>query len=603
MKVRNVFGRQIFSLLMIAFLALVVWSFFDTDRNRPDQETTITQIAQEVKNGRVERIIIQGNKVTAITKDNLRLTSFKEPSQGLKDYGIDLQAVPVEINNPDSGAGWTTALSVILPFVLFGLFLYFISRQARSGNMQAMSFGKSTARPFEGKKRTTFADVAGLKTAKQELMEVVEFLKQPAKFTALGAEIPKGVLLLGPAGVGKTLLAKAVAGEAEVPFFSISASEFVEMFVGVGASRVRDLFNKAKRMAPTVIFIDELDAVGRQRGAGLGGSHDEREQTLNQILVEMDGFETETNVIVLAATNRPDVLDPALLRPGRFDRKVVLDPPDREEREEILKVHVRQKPVDPSVKLTEIAQATPGLSGADLRNVTNEAAILAARSGRKKITQPDFRQAIEKVILGPLRSNHLLQKREREIVAYHEAGHAIIGHILPDCDPIHKVSIIARGLALGYTLSLPAEEKKLIPRTKFLAEIVQLLGGRAAEEIIFKDITTGSANDLERSTALARNMVTIFGMSRLGPIKFADRDELVFLGREMGLHRVPSESLAAKIDAEIASIIDECWQRALKLLKSQPETLALLANGLLEKETLEDAELAKIWKNLKTKTS
>lgn len=597
---RNRFWRQIFSLLTIAFLVFVVWSLFNISSNLPAQDVPISQITKEVKDNHVDKIIVEGNKITAVTKENTRLVGYKEASQGLKDYGISSDQVVVDIKNPDAGAIWTTVLSVLLPFLLLGGFLYFMTRQARSGNMQAMSFGKTTAKTYTGNRPTTFADVAGLKHAKQELIEIVEFLKNPAKFKALGAEIPRGALLVGPAGVGKTLLARAVAGEAGVPFFSLSASEFVEMFVGVGASRVRDLFLKAKRVAPTVIFIDELDAVGRQRGTGLGGSHDEREQTLNQILVEMDGFETDTNVIVLAATNRPDVLDPALLRPGRFDRKVVLDLPDREERAAILKIHTANKPVDAAVNLEEVAKSTPGLSGADLKNVVNEAAILAARDNRKKILQKDFRHSIEKVILGPERTSHIMKAKEREIVAYHEAGHAIIGHVLPELDKVHKVSIVSRGMALGYTLSLPNEERRLIPQSKFENEIVQLLGGRAAEQLIFKDVTTGASNDLDRATTIARSMVTTFGMSQLGPIKLGQSEEMVFLGREMGMHRVTSEKVAAQIDDQISQIIATAWQKAVEVLKKETKALHAMAKALLEKETLEDDELKAIFATLKT---
>ncbi len=599
MNTRNRLWRQIFSALTIVFLIAVVWSLFSFQSVEKPQDVPISQISSEIAAGTVEKVIVEGNKVTAVKKDKTELVSYKESSQGLKDYGITSEKVIVDIKNPDSGAVWSTLASIFLPFLLIAALLYFLTRRAQSGNMQAMSFGKTTARSYMGEKRVTFADVAGMKHAKQELVEIVEFLKSPAKFKALGAEIPRGVLLIGPAGVGKTLLAKAVAGEANVPFLSLSASEFVEMFVGVGASRVRDLFTKAKRLAPTVIFIDELDAVGRQRGTGLGGSHDEREQTLNQILVEMDGFDTDANVIVLAATNRPDVLDPALLRPGRFDRKVSLDLPDRAERAAILKIHAANKPLDSKVDLEEVAKGTPGLSGADLRNVMNEAAILAARDGKKKIDQKDLRHAIDKTLLGPERTSYLMTESERKTVAYHEAGHAILGHILPELDDVHKVSIVSRGMALGYTLSLPNEDRKLIPQKKFEQEIVQLLGGRAAEQIIFNTVTTGASNDLERATAIARNMVTVFGMSRLGPIKVGEREEMVFLGREMGMHRVHSEKLAALIDEEITKIITNAWETALKLLSKELKTLKVMAEALLKEETLEDAELAAIFATLK----
>ncbi len=1053
MPARNRFSRQLFSVLTIVFILAIGWSLFGVGKTKPTQDVAISQIVKEVSDGRVDQIVVEGNKITAVTKDKIQLVAYKEASEGLKDYGITGDKVTINIKNPDSGALWTTLLTVFLPFLLIGGLLYFMTRQARSGNNQAMSFGKTTARLDDGKKGVSFKDVAGMKNVKQELVEVVDFLKNPAKFKALGAEIPHGVLLIGPAGVGKTLLAKAVAGEAGVPFYSISASEFVEMFVGVGASvtgdtpvlirrngqtkllpisevvdgfykgnqenivvpvkgletlgveraktgfrgyknnpekfnvggsrfvnvsgvlrhkakeiyqihylggviettgdhsvfvrehnyvqskradqlqpgdilanlpykvrstfvpgigtthkvkahlfdrtskdleldiwgeesvinlanyqyalaragtasqaeigqtigvsqatvgnwqnnihqprflsnvsvgyglpekvtadedlmrlfgyylaegrvtpyclefvfgshepdlhrdciellqkyfhlpvrveetetnstriivssrpladffrrhfstgshskilpswvwslpknsihqliegyaagdgyttqegklsitsvnremisqlawllamhgvqcgirqteapervirvrtvaastawnliigktsnlwlgateskspnqfkkprvtkivkkpydgfvydlvgcdneaffggqkpvllhnsRVRDLFAKAKKTAPTVIFIDELDAVGRQRGTGLGGSHDEREQTLNQILVEMDGFDTEANVIVLAATNRPDVLDPALLRPGRFDRKVTLDLPDRPERAEILAIHSKNKPLAKDVNLEEVAKSTPGLSGADLRNVANEAAILAARDNRKKIEQKDFRNSIEKVLLGPERTSHLMKEKEREVVAYHEAGHAIVGHILSEVDTVHKVSIISRGSALGFTWSLPKEDNKLTSKSQFEHEIANLLGGRAAEKLIFNEITTGASNDLDRATSIARNMVTIYGMSDLGPVKLGENDEMVFLGREMGRHTVHSEKMAARVDEEISRFIDDGWKRACAILKKEIKTLRLMAKELIEKETLADDDLRSVFATL-----
>lgn len=597
---RNKIWRQLFSLLVITFVVTVIWSIFAFNSGPSTQQVPVSQIAQDVKAGRIEKISLDQDKITAKSKDGLTLVAYKEANVSLKDLGIDASQITVDVSNPDAGALWGTILSVALPFALLAGFLWFMTRQARTGNNQAMSFGRSTARTHvNSDKPVTFNDVAGLKHVKQELVEIVEFLKSPAKFKALGAELPRGVLLVGPAGVGKTLLAKAVAGEASVPFFSLSASEFVEMFVGVGASRVRDLFAKAKRVSPAVIFIDELDAIGRQRGSGLGGSHDEREQTLNQILVEMDGFETDVNVIILAATNRPDVLDPALMRPGRFDRKVTLDLPDRDERLAILKIHGRGKPLSSNVNLEEVAKSTPGLSGADLRNVMNEAAILTARDNRKKIEQLDLRHAIEKTLLGPERTSYLMKDKEKEIVAYHEAGHAIIGHMLPELDKVHKVSIVSRGMALGYTLSLPEEDRKLIPQQKFEQEIVQLLGGRAAEQLVFNQVTTGAANDLERATAIARNMVTIFGMSKLGPVKLGEREEAVFLGREFGVHKNNSEKLTAEIDQEISHIINVAWLQAMSLLKKEMKTLKLFAAALLDKETLEDDELHRLFSTLK----
>ncbi|MEK7461010.1 MAG: ATP-dependent zinc metalloprotease FtsH [Patescibacteria group bacterium] len=497
----------------------------------------------------------------------------------------------INVKNPDQ-SGLAIGLLSLIPYLFIGLILWFMFRSAQGANVRAMQFGKSSARvagPYG--KKTTFADVAGLKEAKQELEEVVDFLKHPEKFRAVGAEIPKGVLLVGPPGTGKTLMAKAVAGEAGVPFFSISASEFVEMFVGVGAARVRDLFGKAKKNAPAVIFIDELDAIGRQRGTGLGGSHDEREQTLNQILVEMDGFETDTRVIIMAATNRPDVLDPALLRPGRFDRRVVIDLPDKTEREAILGIHTKNKPLGEDINLNHVAANTAGFSGADLKNLMNEAAILAARDNHKKISRVNVDQAIEKVLLGPERRSRILSDEEKKITAYHEGGHAVVGHILPHADPIHKVSIISRGSALGYTWSRPGEDRFLTRKSKFEDDIAQLLGGRVAEELIFGEISTGAHNDLDKATKLARNMVTVYGMSEeLGPIVLGEREEMVFLGRELGERRNYSEQVAAKIDAEVAKIVNTGRTRATEVLKKHRKTLDHIAELLLKQETIEGPE-------------
>jgi cell division protease FtsH len=442
----------------------------------------------------------------------------------------------------------------------------------------------------------TFADVAGIDESKEELQEVVEFLREPQKFIALGARIPKGVLLVGPPGTGKTLLAKAVSGEAGVPFFSISGSEFVEMFVGVGASRVRDLFEQAKRNSPCIVFVDEIDAVGRQRGAGLGGSHDEREQTLNQMLVEMDGFDTDTNVIIIAATNRPDILDPALLRPGRFDRRVVLDRPDVRGREAILKVHIKGKPVDPEVQLSIIAKSTPGFVGADLENLVNEAAILAARRNKKSIGQSEFAESIERVIAGPERKSRLISSEEKKIVAYHEAGHAVVMNALPESDPVQKVSIIARGMAAGYTISLPIDDRTLMARKKMLADMVGLLGGRAAEEIVFDDITSGASNDIERVTQLARTMVTRLGMStELGPMVYGQKEELIFLGREISEQRDYSESVAEKIDKEVRVLVSDAYNKAREILTKYRKQLDLVAQKLLESETLSKEEFEAIF--------
>ncbi|MHB1339146.1 MAG: ATP-dependent zinc metalloprotease FtsH, partial [Bellilinea sp.] len=480
--------------------------------------------------------------------------------------------------------------------LLIGAF-FFIFRQAQGSNNAAMSFGKSRARMFTGDHPTvTFSDVAGVEEAKEELKEVVEFLREPQKFIQLGARIPKGVLLVGPPGTGKTLMAKAVSGEAGVPFFSISGSEFVEMFVGVGASRVRDLFDQAKRHSPCIVFVDEIDAVGRQRGAGLGGSHDEREQTLNQMLVEMDGFDTDTNIIIMAATNRPDILDPALLRPGRFDRRVVLDRPDVRGREAILKVHVKGKPLEPDIDLTTLARATPGFVGADLENLVNEAAILAARRNRKSISQPEFEEAIERVIAGPERKSRLINPDEKKIIAYHEAGHAVVMNALPEHDPVQKITIIARGMAGGYTIALPSEDRTMMPRKRLIADMVGLLGGRAAEELVFDDITSGAGNDIERVTQIARQMVTRLGMSaEMGPMVYGQKEELIFLGREISEQRDYSEAVAEQIDREVRRLVSEAHDRARAILSEYRDKLDAVAQKLLEVETLTKDEFEAIF--------
>ncbi len=589
--------RNIFYLVVIIVIGLIIYSLAVPTGTKPEQ-VGISDIAVRVESQQVTSVEVDQNQVTAKLRDGKELIAYKEAAANLKDYGITSDKVEIKVSNPDKGSFWTTFLSIILPFLLIGGFIYIMFRQAQGGNIRALSFGQSRARLFNpGAKKTTFADVAGLEEPKQELYEVVEFLKSPGKFKSLGAEIPKGVLLVGPPGCGKTLLAKAVAGEAGVPFYSISASEFVEMFVGVGAARVRDLFLKAKRNSPAILFIDELDAIGRQRGSGLGGSHDEREQTLNQILVEMDGFETDTRVIVMAATNRPDVLDPALLRPGRFDRRVVIDLPDLKEREAILKIHSKTKPLAKDIDLEKIARSTAGLSGADLRNVVNEAAILAARENLKEVHQKELSGSIEKVILGPERKSHLLSVKEKEISAFHEAGHAVVGHVLPNCDSIHKVSVVSRGMALGYTWSLPIEDRKLYSTAKFKDDIAQLLGGWVAEKIIYGDVTTGAQNDLRRATKLARDMVMIYGMSeKLGPIVLGEKEEMIFLGREISEQRNYSDSKAAQIDAEVAQIIEKGRQDATAVLTKKKAFLKKLAQELITKETIEGSELDKLLK-------
>ncbi|MBC8248996.1 MAG: ATP-dependent zinc metalloprotease FtsH [Anaerolineales bacterium] len=563
----------------------------------------ISEVAAEVKAGRVEQIIISGDYSTL----EVEFKDRREPVlsrkgdevdvvETLRNLGVseeEIAAITIDYQQPSGWASWMPLLSAILPAILFVGLFYFLLRQAQGSNSQALSFGKSRARMFTGDKPTvTFEDVAGVEEAKEELYEVVEFLKEPEKFISLGARIPKGVLLVGAPGTGKTLMAKAVSGEAGVPFFSISGSEFVEMFVGVGASRVRDLFDQAKRHSPCIVFVDEIDAVGRHRGAGLGGSHDEREQTLNQILVEMDGFDTDTNVIILAASNRPDILDPALLRPGRFDRRVVLDIPDINGRKGILEVHVRGKPLAGDVDLGILARRTPGFVGADIESMVNEAAILAARANKKVIGMEEFEEAIERVLAGPERKSRIISDEEKKIIAYHEAGHAMVMDKLPHCDPVHKVSIVSRGMALGYTMPLPEEDRYLKHRAKFKDQLAGLLGGRAAEELVFDDVTTGAASDLVQATKLARKMVCEYGMSEnLGPMTFGQKQELIFLGREISEQRDYSEAVAQEIDREVRGFIDEAHSRAREILTTYRDRLIALAQHLIEEETLEGAEL------------
>jgi cell division protease FtsH len=516
---------------------------------------------------------------------------------GVTSDQLSPDKIKIDVQAPSSWMGVMTVLGYVLPFVLLAGIFWWIFRQAQGSNNAAMSFGKSRARMFSGDHPTvTFEDVAGAEESKEELKEVVEFLKEPQKFIQLGARIPKGVLLVGPPGTGKTLLAKAVSGEAGVPFFSISGSEFVEMFVGVGASRVRDLFEQAKRHSPCIIFVDEIDAVGRQRGAGLGGSHDEREQTLNQMLVEMDGFDTDTNVIIIAATNRPDILDPALLRPGRFDRRVMLDRPDVKGREAILRVHIKGKPIEPNIDLAILARGTPGFVGADLENTVNEAAILAARRNKKSIGQPEFQEAIERVVAGPERKSRLISDEEKRIIAFHEAGHAIVMNAIPEADPIHKITIVGRGQAGGYTMALPEEDRILASRKKLTAEMIGLLGGRAAEEIVFDDITSGASNDIERVTKIARMMVTRLGMSnQLGTMVYGQKEELIFLGREISEQRDYSEAVAEQIDAEVRQIVDESYKKARDIIREYRDKLDAVANRLLEVETITRDEFEKLF--------
>lgn len=587
-------NRSLIAITLIILFGLVLFGLYGNGLKKP-QDSTISEISSLVSEDKVQKIIIDKDEITATLNNETVLRAYKESGVGLQEYGIKTEDVAIEVKDPSSGALVSSLVSILLPFLLIGLLLWLMLRQVQGGNMRAMNFGKSSARMFTGKKKISFTDVAGAEEAKQELVEVVDFLKNPSKYRAVGAEIPKGVLLVGAPGVGKTLLAKAVAGEAGVPFFSISASEFVEMFVGVGAARVRDLFQKAKRNAPAVIFVDELDAIGRQRGAGLGGSHDEREQTLNQILVEMDGFEGNDKVIVMAATNRPDVLDPALLRPGRFDRRVTMDLPDRKERAQILALHAQNKPIEKDLNFDRVAGATPGASGADLKNIVNEAAILTTRENRKTITQQDFDHAIEKVVIGPARKSRLMNDREREIAAHHEVGHALVAHLLPQTDPVHKISLVSRGSALGYTWSLPEEDKKLISKTKFTNEIAELLGGREAERIIYNEYTTGASNDLQKATKIAREMVKVYGMSeKLGPIQFGQREEMIFLGREIHEERNYSDQVASEIDAEVKRIIEEGEKTANQILTKNIKLLKDISKKLIETETIEREEFERL---------
>ena len=578
-------------------LAVVLYFFLPLYRTRtPREEISYSQFITYAQAGRIADVTIGDETITGRLKDNESFRTFVPPNDTSYLALLQSRNVQIHVEPKSKSALWPSLLSTMLPFfLLIGLWLLML-RQAQSGSNQAMSFGKSRARLHtENRPKVTFDDVAGVDEAKEELQEVIEFLKHPKKFQALGAKIPRGVLLVGPPGSGKTLLAKAVAGEAGVPFFSISGSEFVEMFVGVGASRVRDLFEQAKKSAPCLVFIDEIDAVGRQRGAGLGGGHDEREQTLNQLLVEMDGFDPNAGIILIAATNRPDILDPALLRPGRFDRRIVVDNPDSKGRRAILDVHARGKPLSEDVNLELLAKHTPGFSGADLANLVNEAALLAARRNKKKITMSEMDEAIERVIAGPQRRSRILSPKEREIAAYHEGGHTLLGKLLPNADPPHKVTILPRGMALGYVISAPPEDKYTYTKTELLDRITAMLGGRVAEELVFNEVTTGAQNDFEQATELARKMVTEFGMSeKLGPLSLGRRHGPVFLGRDLVETRNYSEEIAYEIDKEVRRIIDECYERARDVLVGSRERLNRLAKALLERESLEGDQIEKV---------
>ena len=570
-----------------------------TLQDRTPKEITVGELAQLVQNGGVKSVTVEGNDVTVKAMDDSIAVTHKSSDSSLEEalaaYGADANALTSANIRVTNGGTQAYVLGVILPSLLPLLLLvvlgWFMLRQMQGANNRAMSFGQSGAKEWNSKKqRVTFKDVAGATESKEELAEIVEFLKSPKKFSDLGAKIPKGVLLMGPPGTGKTLLARSVAGEADVPFFYISGSEFVEMFVGVGAARVRDLFDRAKKSAPCIIFIDEIDAVGRQRGAGLGGSHDEREQTLNQILVEMDGFDPNIGVIIIAATNRPDVLDPALLRPGRFDRRVVLDLPDINEREAILKIHATGKPLAEDINLRRIAERTIGFSGADLMNVLNEAAIRAARQNAKIVTQEDVLLSIEKVLLGPERKSYIMSPEEKKVTAYHEAGHALVAKMMPAADPVHKISIVSRGTAGGYTMKLPSEDRRLHKREQFLADLAMMLGGYVSEKETFGDITTGASDDLRKCSRLARELVVRYGMSDLGPRTFGEREEMIFLGKEIHESRNYSEQTAQDIDAEIAKLVNGALETARGIIREQKASLDKIANRLLEKETIEKEE-------------
>ena len=593
------------SFIYLLVLVAVVAIFFTVfPPSQPGREVELSRVLAMAKNNEITKIEVQGDNLLVTRTDNEKIRSRKEPGASIfeilerAEFDLTTSKFIVDVREPSQFGNIFSLLINFLPLILFGGILLFMMRQAQGTNNQALSFGKSRARMFSGNRPTvTFADVAGVEEAKQELQEVVEFLKYPEKFAALGARIPKGVLLVGPPGTGKTLLSRAVAGEAGVPFFSISGSEFVEMFVGVGASRVRDLFDQAKRNSPCIVFVDEIDAVGRQRGTGLGGSHDEREQTLNQILVEMDGFDTNTNVIVIAATNRPDVLDPALLRPGRFDRQVVLDRPDIAGRKSILKVHAQGKPLDGTVDLDVLAKQTPGFSGADLANLVNEAAILAARRNKKTIGLDEFEEAVDRVVAGPERKSRIISPKEKEITAYHEGGHATVGRLLPHSDPVHKISIVARGMMGGYTRFLPVEDRYLWTKSQFQDMLATALGGLVAEKLVFGEMTTGPGNDIDKATQIARQMVTQYGMSeKLGPRTFGRKEELVFLGREISEQRNYSEKVAEDIDSEVRDLIQNAYDVAERILTIHRGTLDKLAEKLIAEETLEGAELEAIFK-------
>ncbi len=584
------FFRQILFYLVIAMVVVILLTTFNTGPQ--PEEISYNQFVEKIENGQVEKVIAHGNEIEAVLVDGTEIETTRPEDHQLTELLLEHNVSYSP--NPERGPEWwQTALTYMIPFLLIiGIFFFFM-QQSQGGGNRVMNFGKSKAKLQESdKKKVTFQDVAGADEERAELSEVVDFLKDPRKYIEIGARIPKGILLVGPPGTGKTLLARAVAGEAGVPFFSISGSDFVEMFVGVGASRVRDMFENAKKNSPCIVFIDEIDAVGRQRGAGLGGGHDEREQTLNQLLVEMDGFDVNEGIIIIAATNRPDILDPALLRPGRFDREITVTLPDVKGRVEILKVHTKNKRLSERVELKSLAQGTPGFTGADLENVVNEAALLTARASKKLISMKELEEAVERVVAGTQKTSRVISEFEKKIVAYHEAGHALVGYLLPHTDPVHKVSIIPRGRAGGYTLMFPEEDRYYMTRTELLDRVSTLLGGRVAEKLVLNDISTGAQNDLERATQIVRQMIMEYGMSdSLGPITLGRKQDQVFLGRDLGRDRDYSEEIAKSIDQEIRKSIDDCYQKAQDILEGERSKLERIAQALLEKETLNSKEI------------
>ncbi|MDO8537014.1 MAG: ATP-dependent zinc metalloprotease FtsH [bacterium] len=604
----NLFKNLTWAILTLLVIS-VVFSLVLAPQVSPEK-LSLSQLTQKINAGEVTKILVNGDDLKIELAGGKAAVAKKEVEAGisetLKNFGVDAAALNKVDLAVESQSGWQfwagILIPTLLPLIIIGFIFWMMFRQAKTGVNQAFSFGRSNLRLSTFKDKVTFKEVAGLKEAKEELVEVVDFLKNPKKFLDLGARIPRGILLMGPPGTGKTLIARAVAGESNVPFFFISASEFVEMFVGVGASRTRDAFVTAKRASPAILFIDEIDAVGRQRGAGLGGGNDEREQTLNQILVELDGFDRDTRVIVLAATNRPDILDPALMRPGRFDRRVILDLPDINDREAILKIHAQGKSIDPKADLRKVAVRTPGFAGADLANLMNEGAILAARRGKKVIGQNEFFEAVEKVLLGPERKSRVISVKEKEITAYHEGGHALVAASLKNADPVHKVSIVSRGFAGGYTMKLPMEDQHLRTRKQFLSDLAMMMGGYASEKLTFGDVSTGASNDLKEASELARRLVTKYGMSEgLGPQTFGKTEEMIFLGREISTEKNYSEEVAAEIDKEVKNFLAQAYETAEKVLKVHKNALKKIAQTLIEKETLEREEFENLLKPFKIK--